>query len=85
MERSFFCDLERDKVIDLLLDRSTESLERWLRTHPGAEVISRANTSLYAEAAAKAAPHAVQVADRWHLFYQRVRFAVNWSALSDVL
>ena len=64
---TILCDLERGQVIDLLPDRSAESTEQWLRAHPGAEIISRDRASLYAEAATKAAPQAVQVADRWHL------------------
>jgi hypothetical protein len=66
---TILCDLERGKVIDLLPERSAESTEQWLRTHPGAEIISRDRASLYAEAATKAAPNAVQVADRWHLLH----------------
>jgi transposase len=66
---TILCDLERGKVVDLLPDRSAESTEQWLRTHPGAEIISRDRAGLYAEAATRAAPHAVQVADRWHLLH----------------
>lgn len=64
---TILCDLERGKVIDLLPDRSTESAAAWLRAHPGIEIVSRDRASLYAEAARTAAPHAVQIADRWHL------------------
>ena len=66
---TILCDLERGKVVDLLADRSAESTERWLREHPGTEVISRDRASLYAQAATNAAPQAVQVADRWHLLH----------------
>lgn len=66
---TILCDLERGKVVDLLPDRSTESTAQWLRAHPGTEIVSRDRASLYAEAATKAAPHAVQVADRWHLLH----------------
>ena len=55
------------KVIDLLPDRSVDSTAAWLRAHPGIEIVSRDRASLYAEAASKAVPHAVQMADRWHL------------------
>ena len=61
------CDLERGKVIDLLPDRSADSTAAWLRDHPGIEIVSRDRASIYAEAADRAAPLAVQIADRWHL------------------
>ena len=61
---TILCDLERGAVVDLLPDRDAESVQNWLRAHPGAEVISRDRASAYAEAARKAAPKAVQVADR---------------------
>jgi transposase len=64
---TILCDLERGKAIDLLPDRSAESAAAWLRAHPGIEIVSRDRASLYAEAVDKALPHAVQVADRWHL------------------
>jgi hypothetical protein len=41
----------------------------WMRRHPGSEIVSRDRASLYAEAATKAAPQAVQIADRWHLLH----------------
>jgi transposase len=66
---TILCDLESGKVVDLLPDRSTESTAQWLRTHPGAEIVSRDRASLYAQAATSAAPQAVQVADRWHLLH----------------
>ena len=66
---TILCDLEQGKVIDLLPERSEESTEAWMRRHPGTEIVSRDRASLYAEAATKAAPKAVQVADRWHLLH----------------
>ena len=46
---TILCDLDRGKVIDLLAERSLESTERWLREHPGTEIISRDRASLYAQ------------------------------------
>lgn len=64
---TILCDLERRAVIDLLPDRGADGLRDWLKKHPGVKVISRDRASAYTEAASKAAPQAVQVADRWHL------------------
>lgn len=60
-------DLERHRLVDVLPDRSTDTFTRWLEEHPGVEVVSRDRGGEYAEAARRAAPGAVQVADRFHL------------------
>lgn len=60
-------DLERHQVIDLLPDRSSETVKVWLQGHPEIEVISRDRASSYADAARQGAPQARQVADRFHL------------------
>jgi len=61
-------DLERHTLVDILPDRSADAFARWLREHPGVEVMSRDRGGEYAEAARRAASHAVQVADRFHVF-----------------
>jgi len=60
-------DLERHRVVDLLPDRSTESVRGWLVGHVGSEIISRDRGGEYAEGARRGAPVAVQIADRFHV------------------
>jgi transposase len=62
-------DIETRRPVDVLPERSAESLESWLGSRPGAEVICRDRGGCYAEGAARGAPLAVQAADRWHLLH----------------
>ena len=61
------CDLERRHVVCLLPDREAGTAEAWLAGQPQIVVVARDRSGNYALAAAQALPHAVQVADRWHL------------------
>ena len=60
-------DLQDHQVVDLLPDRSASSLETWLKSHPGVQLISRDRSGDYATGASNGAPDAIQVADRFHL------------------
>lgn len=60
-------DLEQHRVVDLLPERSSETLAAWLRAHPGIKIISRDRGLEYIKGIEQGAPEAVQVADRWHL------------------
>ncbi len=61
------CDLERRRIVTLLPDREQATAEAWLADHPDIAVVARDRGGGYGEAAAKALPRAIQVADRWHL------------------
>jgi transposase len=69
-------DLERGGVIDLLPGRDGSALLAWLKDRPQIEVVSRDRWAPFAQAVAEALPHALQVADRWHLL-KNLREAVE--------
>lgn len=72
-------DLARRQVVDLLPDREADTFVSWLKARPPVAVVSRDRGANFAEGAARAAPQAVQVADRFHVLK-------NWvEALQQVL
>jgi transposase len=64
---TLICDLESHHPIDVLPDRSVETVSDWFQKHPSVEIVSRDRSSEYAAAIRKGAPQALEVADRWHL------------------
>lgn len=63
---------ETGERIDVLPDRSADTLEAWLREHPGAEIVCRDGSGAYGEAIRRALPAAVQVSDRWQCAMRRL-------------
>jgi transposase len=81
-------DLDRRCPVDLLEDRTAETVAAWLQAHPEVTIVARDRAEAYASGVTQGAPDAVQVADRWHLLKNlseaveaelRVRPTLPWS------
>jgi transposase len=64
---TLICDLERRATIALLPDREPATAEAWLAQQSQICIVARDRGGGYAVAVQRALPHAIQVADRWHL------------------
>jgi Transposase len=64
---TLICDLENNRPIDVLPDRSVQTVSAWFEKRPSVEIVSRDRSSEYAAAISKGAPQALQVADVWHV------------------
>jgi hypothetical protein len=60
-------DLERNRPIALLPDRSQKTAAQWLKCYPTITIVARDRGKEFAAAITEALPHAKHVADRWHL------------------
>jgi transposase len=60
-------DLQRGCPVDVLEDRTAETVATWLQSHPDVTIVARDRAEAYAAGIRQGAPEATQVADRFHL------------------
>jgi transposase len=60
-------DLEKHQLLALLADCEVETVATWFRQHPSVQIVTRDRSSSFADAIRQGAPHALHIADRFHL------------------
>lgn len=67
-------DLKDHHLIALLEGRDAETVKEWLENHKKIKLVARDRASAYAEAIKEILPEAIQVADRFHLFENLIKY-----------
>jgi transposase len=62
-------DAETGRRVDVVPGRTADAAEKWLKDHPGVQIVCRDGSGAYGEAVRQALPDAVQAGDRWHLWH----------------
>ena len=67
-------DLDTHHLIALLEGREKDDIVPWLKEHKNIKFVARDRASSYAEAIDEVLPNTVQVADRFHLFENIIKY-----------
>ena len=60
-------DLETHRLLALLADCEGDTVAAWFRQHPSVQIVTRDRSLTFADAIRRGAPHALHIADRFHL------------------
>ncbi|GHO71585.1 hypothetical protein KSC_104770 [Ktedonobacter sp. SOSP1-52] len=60
-------DLETHRLLALLADCEEETVATWFRHHPSVQIVTCDRSPSFADAIRRGAPHALHIADRFHL------------------
>jgi transposase len=60
-------DLEAHRLLALLADCEGDTVAAWFRRHPSVQIVTRDRSPTFADARRRGAPHALHIADRFHL------------------
>ncbi len=60
-------DLEEHQLLALFADCEVETVAAWFHHHPSVQIVTRDRSLTFADAIRQGAPHALHVADRFHL------------------
>ena len=60
-------DLETHRLLALLADCEADTVAAWFRRHPSVQIVTRDRSPTFADAIRRGAPHALHIADRFHL------------------
>lgn len=61
------CNLETNKPVEILYDRTTETFEKWLQNHKNIKIVTRDRATSYSIALNNIVPDALQIADRFYI------------------
>lgn len=67
-------DLKNHHMIALLEGRDAESIKEWLKEHPKIKKVARDRANAYANAISEILPDCMQIADRFHLFENLIKY-----------
>ncbi|EFH82586.1 transposase [Ktedonobacter racemifer] len=60
-------DLETHRLLGLLADCEADTVAAWFRQHPNVQIVTRDRSPTFSDAIRRGAPHALYIADRFHL------------------